>query len=71
MTKKLGGSIMGLKVLSILEFLISHIFIVGGLVLITIGLLNELMVLNIIGIWILAVGFCLAIGFSFKKLMAK
>lgn len=62
---------MGLKVLSILEFLISHIFIVGGLVLITIGLLNELMVLNIIGIWILAVGFCLAIGFSFKKLMAK
>ncbi|MBL7074691.1 hypothetical protein ISS37_05555 [candidate division KSB1 bacterium] len=62
---------MGLKVLTIAQWIISHIFLIGGLVLITIGLANGTMLLNIIGIWALAIGMCLAIGFSFKKLVEK
>ncbi len=62
---------MGLKVLSITEFLLSHILLVGGLVLVTIGLLQDFMVLNIIGIWAFALGACLGFSFVFRKLAAK
>ena len=62
---------MGLKVLSITELLVTHILLVGGLVLITIGLLQEAMVLNVIGIWAFALGLCVGFGAAFKKLAAK
>ena len=62
---------MGLKVLSFPLFLISHLFLIGGLVLITLGLLNGPMLYNIIGIWAFALGLCVAVGFSFKKLASK
>ena len=60
---------MGLKVLGIAEWLISHILIVGGLVLITVGLLQETMVLNIAGIWVVALGLCVVFGTAFRKLI--
>ena len=62
---------MGLKVLSIQECIVSHILLVAGLVLITIGLIQGAMVLNIIGIWAFALGLCLMLGFIFAKLLAK
>ncbi len=62
---------MSLKVLSIQEFLTSHILLLGGLVLITIGLLRGAMVLNIIGIWAFALGLCLGLGSTLKKFAAK
>ena len=62
---------MGLKVLNIWQFLISHILLVAGLVLITIRLSQEAMVLNIIGIWCFALGLCLGFSYAFKKLVAK
>ena len=48
-----------------------HILVVGGLVLVTIGLLQGAMVLNIIGMWALALGLCVGLGAAFKKLLAK
>jgi uncharacterized membrane protein YiaA len=62
---------MGLKVFSIKEWLASHILFVGGLVLVTVGLLQGVMVLNILGIWAFALGLCLGFGVAFKKLAAK
>ncbi len=62
---------MCLKVSNITEFLVSHILLVGGLVLITVGLLQGIMVLNIIGIWAFALGLCVAFGAVFKRLLAK
>ena len=62
---------MCLKVLSIQECIISHILLVGGLVLVTIGLLQGIMVLTVIGIWALALGLCLGFSTAFKKLAAK
>ncbi len=62
---------MGLKVLSIQECIVSHILLVAGLVLITIGLLQGIMVLNVIGIWAFALGLCLGFGAAFAKLAAK
>lgn len=62
---------MGLRVLSITEFLVSHSLLIGGLVLVTIGLLQGIMVLNIIGIWTLALGLCVGVGAALKKLVAK
>jgi len=62
---------MGLKILSTTEFLVAHILLVGGLVLVTIGLLQGVMVLNVIGIWALALGFCVEFGAAFKKLVSK
>ena len=62
---------MGLKVLNVKEFVLSHILLVGGLVLITIGLLQETTVLTVIGIWVIALGLCLGFGFAFGKLVAK
>ncbi len=60
-----------LKVLSVKELVVSHILLVGGLILVTIGLLQGAMVLNIIGIWALALGLCLGLGAIFAKLAAK
>ena len=62
---------MGLKVLGIRDLLVSHILLVGGLVLVTIGLLQDGMVLTIIGIWALALGLCSGFGAAFKKLASK
>ncbi len=62
---------MGLTVLSIREWLVSHILLVGGLVLVTIGLLQGNMVLNVIGIWSFALGLCTVFSIAFKKLVAK
>ena len=60
-----------LKVLKVKEFVLTHILLVGGLVLITIGLLQETMVLNIIGIWAFALGLCMGLGAIFAKLVSK
>ncbi len=65
------GNMKILKVLNVKEFVLSHILLVGGLVLITIGLLQETMALTVIGIWVIALGLCLAFGFIFAKLVAK
>ncbi|MFC2003528.1 hypothetical protein ACFLV4_06280 [Chloroflexota bacterium] len=62
---------MGLKVLSITELLASHILLVGALVLVTIGLLQGIVVLNVIGIWAFALGLCVGVGAALKKLLAK
>ena len=62
---------MGFKVLSIQGWLLSHILLVGGLVLVTIGLLQGVMVLTVIGIWCFALGLCLGFGAAFKKLATK
>ncbi len=62
---------MCLKVSSITEFIVSHILFVGGLVLITVGLLQGIMVLNVLGIWALALGLCVGVGAVFKKLVTK
>ena len=62
---------MGLNVLGTKEFVVSHILLVGGLVLVTIGLLQEAMVLNILGIWAIALGLCTGLGAAFKKLASK
>ena len=62
---------MGLKVLSMRDFLFSHTLLIIGLVLVTIGLLMGGMVLNIIGIWALALGLCLGVGNAFKRLATK
>ena len=69
--KKDGGKRMGLKVLSIRELLASHTIIIAGLVLITIGLLQDVMILNIAGIWTAALGFCIVFGAVFRKLVSK
>jgi len=62
---------MGLKILKTTEFVASHILLVGGLVLITVGLLQETMVLNVIGIWAVALGLCTGLTAAFKKLIVK
>jgi len=62
---------MGLSVFGIKELLVSHILLVGGLVLVTIGLLQGAMVLNVIGIWAIALGLCAGLGAAFKKLASK
>ena len=67
----MGGQRDGLKVLSITEFLVSHILLVDGLILVTIGLLQGVTVLTVIGIWALALGLCLGFSAAFKKLAAK
>ena len=62
---------MGLKVLSVREVVVSHILLVGGLILVTIGLLQDAMVLNVIGIWAIALGFCVFFGAALGKLASK
>ena len=62
---------MGLKVISIKEFVLSHILLVGGLVLISIGIASDAVGYTIAGIWGLALGLCLGLGFIFAKLAAK
>ena len=62
---------MGLKVLSIAEWLISHILIIGGLVLVTVGLLKGVMALHIAGIWIFGAGICVGLVTALWKLAAK
>ena len=69
--KNKEGNMGGLKVLSVTELIVTHILLVGGLVLVTIGLLQGTMVLNVIGIWVLALGLCVGLGAALKKLATK
>jgi len=66
---------MGLKVFSTKEFIISHILVVGGLILVTVGILQGLTSLGvgliITGIWVGALGLCMGFGAALKKLLAK
>ena len=62
---------MGLKVLGVGEWLAAHILLVGGLVLITVGLLQDSTVLTVIGIWAIALGACIGFGAAFKKMISK
>ncbi|MFC2066717.1 hypothetical protein ACFLUO_06670 [Chloroflexota bacterium] len=60
-----------LKVLNIKELILSHILIVGGLVLISLGLAWDAVGYTIAGIWVLTIGLCVSLGAIFAKLMAK
>ena len=66
---------MGSKLLTTTEFLMSHLLLVGGLVLVTLGVLQGLTtvggVLIIAGMWAGALGLCIFFGAAFKKLLAK
>ena len=63
---------MGLKVLGIREWITSHILLVGGLALLTVGLVQEEgQGLVIAGIWAFALGLSIVFGAAFRKLMAK
>jgi len=62
---------MGLKVLTLKQWILSHALLVAGLILITIGLLQGGMVLNVIGIWAFTLGLCLLLGFSFARVISK
>lgn len=66
---------MGLKIFSTAEFVVTQVLLVGGLVLLTVGLLQGFTSLGaaliIAGMWVGALGLCLGSGAAFKKLMAK
>ena len=67
-----------LKVMSTKEWALSHGFIIGGLILITVGLalwlgpsLGGLIAFPIAAIWCFAGGVCFAFTFVFRKLLEK
>ena len=63
---------MGQKICTSKEFMASHIMIIVGLILITVGLalgLNK--ILFLIGMWVGVAGFCSLSSTAFKKLMEK
>ncbi len=62
---------LGFKIMSVTEWLLSHILLAAGLVLVTIGLLQDQMTLNIIGIWVFVLGLCLGFTFAFRKVLPK
>ena len=66
---------MGLKIFTTKEFIISHTLVIGGLILITAGILQGLSSLGaaliIVGMWVGALGLCIGFGTAFKKLLAK
>ncbi len=62
---------MGLKVMSVSQLLMSHVLLVAGLVLVTIGLLQDTMVLNVIGMWVFVLGLCSGFMFAFRKVLSK
>ena len=66
---------MGLKVLSTKEFLTSHILLVVGLILVTVGIIQGLTTLGaaliIVGMWVGAFGLCAVFSAAFKKLLEK
>ena len=68
-----GGSAMDLRlrVLNIWQFLVSHVLLIVGLILLSVGLASGNVSLNIVGIWLLALGLCMGFGYAFKKLVAK
>ncbi len=59
------------KVLSMKEFILSHVFLIGGLILLSVGLSLDIIGLNIAGIWCFAGGLCFAFSLIFAKLLAK
>jgi len=68
----------GLKVLSKKEWALSHGFIIGGLILLSIGLglglgpiVHGIVGLIIAGIWCFAGGLCFVFKYAFRKLAAK
>jgi uncharacterized membrane protein YiaA len=60
-----------LKVLSLTQLLMSHVLLVAGLILVTIGLVQDNMVLNIIGMWVFVLGLCAGFMFAFRKVISK
>jgi len=60
-----------LKVLSIKEWVLSHILLIVGLILVSVGLPSGIIGLTIAGIWAFALGLCLLFGYAFAKLAAK
>jgi len=62
---------LGFKIMSVTEWLLSHILLVAGLVLVTIGLVQDEMTLNIIGMWVFVLGLCLGLTFAFRKVISK
>jgi hypothetical protein len=62
---------MGLKVYSMTEFLASHILLLGGLILFTIGFIQDAGELIIAGVWAFALGVCIGFSAAVKRLMAK
>ena len=68
----------GLEVLSRREWALSHGFLIGGLILLSVGLalgpgryIGGIIGLIIAGVWCLAGGFCFAFKPAFAKLAAK
>jgi len=66
--------VKGLKVLSTKEWLVSHLFIFAGLILISIRLygVNPSQVnLPVLGIWLLVGGFCWVAAYALRKLISR
>ena len=62
---------MGLKVLSRNQFILSHVLLVGGLILFSVGPALHITALIFAGIWFFAGGMCVAFSSAFAKLAAK
>ncbi|MFC2058277.1 hypothetical protein ACFLTS_01340 [Chloroflexota bacterium] len=64
---------MGLKLLTVTELIISHILLLAGLILLTVGLLLDPVSTGLIvaGMWAVALGLCISIGTALKKLAEK
>jgi len=67
----------GLKILSKREWVLSHGFIIGGLILLSVGLalgpgryIGGIIGLIIAGIWCFAGGLCFVFEYAFRKLAA-
>ena len=60
---------MGLKVLSVKEFILSHLLLVIGLTLVSLGLSLDAVGYTITGIWAIALGVCLGLSFILAKLV--
>jgi len=66
--------VKGLKVLSTKEWLVSHLFIFAGLILISVRLygVNPPQVnLLVLGIWLLVGGFCWVAAYALRRLASK
>ncbi len=61
----------GLKILGRKEWAASHVFIVGGLILFTIGAALSQVVLIILSAWVFVIGMCTLFSTAFAKLSGK
>ena len=63
---------MGLKILASREFMASHILVIVGVILITVGLaLGINIIVFLVGIWVGAIGLYALFGAALKKILDK